>query len=187
MNFCPDDALKLDYLNGLLPEQERALFEEHLAACPACRREIVALQKTAAAVAGLTAPSVPAAWTAAAKDRLRVKQSFPVAAVPLSPASTRRRTNVIQYAVITTGVATGLVLLFWVVVGGTVQRWLPDFSAAARGISEPRAARTVDLVAWILSLHALMFVPLIIDDIYRLVRRDGRRSHAGSSAGFFAC
>jgi hypothetical protein len=61
-------------------------------------------------------------------------------------------------------------------MGGTVQRWLPGLSAAGLGITEPRAVRTVSLVTWILSLHALLFVPSIIDNIYRLVRREGRRS-----------
>jgi len=171
MDFCVDDALKLDYLNGLLAEKERALFEQHLAACPECRREIVELRKTAEAVAGLTPPSFPASWTAAAKDRLRAKRSSPAAAVPLRPAPARPSTNVFLYAVITAGAIAGLVLLFWLVLGGTVQRWLPGLSTAALGISDTRAARTVNLVAWILSLHALLFVPSIIDNIYRLVRR----------------
>jgi len=171
MDFCVDDALKLDYLNGLLGEKEKALFEEHLAACPECRREIVELRKTAEAIASLTPPSVPAAWPAAAKDRLRAKGTSPAAAVPLRPAPARPRTNVLLYAVITGGVIAGLVLLFWLVLGGTVHRWLPGLSTAALGISDPRAARTVNLVAWILSLQALLFVPSIIDNIYRLVRR----------------
>jgi anti-sigma factor RsiW len=182
-----DDALKLDYLNGMLSEKERILFEEHLAACPRCRREMVELRKTAAAVAGLTRPSVPAAWTAAAKDRLRAKRPSPGSQVPARPAPARRRTNVFQYGVIAAGVTAALVLLLWLVMGGTVQRWLPGLSTAALGISEPRAARIIDLVALILSLHALMFVPLIIDNIYQLVRRGGRRTHPGPSAGFFAC
>ena len=185
MDFCLADALKLDYLNGLLSEKERILFEEHLAACPGCRGEIVELRKTAAVVAGLTLPSVPAAWTAAAKDRLRAKRSFPAAAVPLGPVPAGRRTNVFLYGLIAAGVTAALVLLFWLVMGGTAQRWLPGLSAAALGISEPRAARTVDLVTWILSLHALLFVPSIIDNIYQLVRRGGLRSHPGSSAGRF--
>jgi anti-sigma factor RsiW len=181
-----DDALKLDYLNGLLSEKERSLFEEHLAACPGCRREIVELRKTAAAVAGLTPPPVPAAWAAAAKDRLRPKRSSLVSSVLGRPAPARRRTNVFQYGVIAAGVTAALGLLLWLVMGGTVQRWLPGLSTTALGISDPRAARTVDLVALILSLHALMFVPSIIDNIYQLVRRGGRRTRSGSSAGFFA-
>jgi hypothetical protein len=89
--------------------------------------------------------------------------------------------------VIAAGVIAALVLLLWLVIGGTAQRWLPGLSTAALGISNPRAARTIDLVALILSLHALMFVPSIIDNIYQLVRRGGRRTRPGSSAGFFAC
>jgi len=148
MDCCLDDALKLDYLNGMLSEKESGFFEEHLAACPGCRKEIDDLRKTAAAIAGLTPPSVPAAWTAAAKNKL-----------PLTPVPARRRTAVFQYAAITAGVTAGVVLLFWLVMG--------------RGISELRAAGPADHVAWILSLHALLFVPSIIDNIYRIIRRGG--------------
>jgi anti-sigma factor RsiW len=187
MDTCLDDALKLDYLNGLLSGKDRTRFEEHLAACPGCRREIVELRNTVTAVAGLKPPSVPMAWTAAAKDRLRAKRSSLASPVPGRPAPARQRTNVFQYGVVTAGVTAALVLLLWLVMGGTVQRWLPGLSTAALGISDPRAARMIDLVALILSLHALIFVPSIIDNIYQLVRRGGRRTHSGSSAGFLAC
>jgi anti-sigma factor RsiW len=175
MDTCSDDALKLDYLNGLLSEKDRTRFEEHLAACPGCRREIVELRNTVTAVAGLKHPSVPAAWAAAAKDRLRAERSSLVSPVPGRPAPARRRTNVFQYGVIAAGVIAALVRLLWLVIGGTAQRWLPGLSTAALGISNPRAARTIDLVALILSLHALMFVPSIIDNVYRLVTRGGRK------------
>ena len=172
MEPCLDDVLKWDYLNGALSEEEKALFEEHLAACPACRREIDELRKTAAVVAGLTPPAVPAAWTAAAKDRLRAKAL--AAAVPSSPAPARRRTNIFQYALVAAGVFAGFALLFGLVLGGTVRRWLPGLSSAGLGISGPGVARTVDLVAWVLSLHSLLFVPSIIDIIYRLMRSERR-------------
>jgi len=187
MDTCLDDALKLDYLNGLLSEKDRTRFEEHLAACPGCRGEIVELRNTVTAVANVKPPSVPPAWTAEAKDSLRAKRSSLASPVPGRPAPARRRTNVFQYGVIAAGVIAALALFLWLAMGGTVQRWLPGLSTAALGISDPRAARMVNLVVLILSLHALMFVPSIIDSIYQLVRRGGRRSHPGSSAGFFAC
>ena len=181
MDFCLDDALKLDYLNGTLPDKERARFERHLAACPACRREIAGLRRTAAVVSVLTHPSVPPAWIVAAKNRLRAEESSAVAAVSSSPARARRRTNFIQYAAIAAGFTGGLVLLFGLLLGATAGSWIPELSAAL-GISGPRAARTAGLIVGILSLHALLFVPSIIDNIYRLVRRGGRRSRPASSA-----
>jgi anti-sigma factor RsiW len=182
MDICLNDALKLDYLNGLLSEKDRVRFEEHLAACPGCRREIDGLRNTAAAIADLTPPSVPDAWTAAAKDRLLTKGSSPVAAVPAGLAPVRRRTNIFLYALISAGVTAALVLLSWLVLGGAVQRWLPGLSTAALGITEPRAARTVDLAAMIISLYSLMLVPSIIDNIYLLVRKGSRRTSADSLA-----
>ncbi len=187
MDICSDDALKLDYLNGLLPEKDRVRFEEHLAVCPGCRREISELRNTLAAIAGVARPSVPDAWTAAAKDRLRTERSSSVSTVPVRPTAVRRRTNVFQYALISAGVTAALVLLSWLVMGGTVERWFPALTSAALGISDPRTARMVDLVALVLSLHALMFVPSIIDNIYQLLQRSGRRHSHGLSARFFAC
>jgi len=174
MDFCTDDGRELDYLNGLLSDEDRALFEEHLAGCPRCREEIVALRKTADAVAGLTSSYVPAPWPAAARVRLRAKKSAPVSVLSSSPAPSRRGTNVLLYALIAAGVTAGIVLLFWLVMGGIVHRGFPGFSAAALGIVKPRAVRMVDLTVWIVSLHTLLFVPSIIDNIYRLVRRNGR-------------
>jgi len=185
MGLCVDEALRLDYLNGTLSARERTVFEAHLAACPACRREIVELRETAAALAGLTPPSVPAAWTEAAKDRLRARSSPSVAAVPSGPAPIRRRVNVIQYAAVAAGAIAGLVVLFRLVLGGTVQHWLPGLLPAALGVSEPRAARTLELVAWVVSLHSLVLVPSIIDNVYLLVRRGGRRRNLGRSAASF--
>jgi hypothetical protein len=69
---------------------------------------------------------------------------------------------------------------------GTVRRELPGLSAAALNISGPRDAGTFRLVTWVLSLLSVMFVPSIIDNLYLLVRRGGRRSNPGSSAGSLA-
>lgn len=193
MNFCNDDAIKLDYINGLLSEKERIHFEEHLATCSGCRQEIAELRETVDAVKGMASPSVPAAWTATAKDRLRAKRTSPSAAIPAFPAipavltPVRRRTNLFQYALISATVFAAVGFLSWLVLGGAVQSWLPGLSTAALGISEPRAARIVDLVALILSLHALMFVPSIIDNIYQLMQKGSRKTQAGSSAGLLVC
>jgi anti-sigma factor RsiW len=175
-----DDVLKWDYLNGALTEEEKALFEGHLAACPACRREIDELRKMAAAVAGLTSPAVPAAWTAAARARLRAK-ALAAVVVPPGPALARLRTNVFQYAAIAAGVTGGLALLFGLVVGSPVRSWLPDLSAAL-GIPGLSAARAARLVVLILSLHTLLLVPSIIDNIYRLMRRERRRDRRVTAA-----
>ena len=175
MDICSDDALKLDYLNGSLSENDRVRFEEHLAACADCRREIEGLRQTAAAVADLTPPSVPDAWIDAAKDFLRTKESSLIAPIPERPGPVRRRTNIFLYALISAGVIAALGFLSWLVLGGTVQRWRPGLSTAALGITEPQTARTVDLLATILSLYSLILVPSIIDNIYLLVRKSSRK------------
>lgn len=183
MDTCLNDALKLDYLTGVLSGEDRIRFEKHLKACQACRGEIIELRRTAAAVASLALPGVPEAWTATAKDRLREKESSLVSAVPARPAPGPRKTDVFQYGLIAGGVTATVVLLLWLVMGGAFKDWFPGLSAAALGISDHRAARTVGLVTWILSLHALLLVPSIIDDIYQLVQKGGRRTRPESSTG----
>jgi anti-sigma factor RsiW len=183
MDLCLDDALKLDYLNGTISEKGRTRFEKHLDACPACRREIAGLQGTAAEVAGLTPPSVPGPWTTAAKARLRKKASS-AGVIAKDTVLVRRRTNVFLYAAIAAGFVGGLVLLFGPVLGAAAGSWIADLSAAL-GISGLRSARTAGLVFGILSLHTLLFVPSIIDNVYRLVRRGGRRNRPASSAPHF--
>lgn len=126
-------------------------------------QEIDGLRQTAAALAALTLPSAPAAWTNAAKTRLRARSTAPVAAIPVRPAHARPRTAVLQYSAIAAGAVASLVLLVGLVTGGMV-----------RG-GDPHAARAVQLVTWVLSLHALVVVPLIIDDVYLLVRSGSRR------------
>ncbi|MBM3312288.1 MAG: hypothetical protein FJY80_12370 [Candidatus Aminicenantes bacterium] len=143
MDFCAAEALKLDYVNGRLSEKDGALFEEHLAVCPACRGEVLELRETAAAMAGLARPPVPPAWTAAVKGRLELKRHAPA----------RRRASLFLYAAISAGVTAAVVLLFWLGPRGTSDR-----------------------ITWFLSLPSLLFVPSIIDNIYRLVRRGVRRT-----------
>jgi anti-sigma factor RsiW len=187
MDVCLDESLKLDYLNGALSGRDRARFEEHLAACPGCRREIEGLRNAVTAVAGLPRPSVPPSWAAAAKDRLRSERSVSAPPVQASPIFASRRTNVFQYGVISAGVTAAVVLLLRLVVGGAVQRWLPGLSTAGLGISDPGVARTANFVTVVISLHSLLFVPSIIDNLYLLLRRHGRKNSRGASAGFFAC
>jgi hypothetical protein len=66
-------------------------------------------------------------------------------------------------------------------MSGAVRVLLPGLSSGGLGMLELRAAKTVNLVVGILSLQALMFVPSIIDNLYRLVTRAGRRDRLEST------
>jgi hypothetical protein len=78
-------------------------------------------------------------------------------------------------------VTAGLALLFGLIMSGAVRVLLPGLSSGGLGMLELRAAKTVNLVVGILSLQALMFVPSIIDNLYRLVTRAGRRDRLEST------
>jgi hypothetical protein len=116
-------------------------------------------------------------------SRLRAERASRAAQVPAGPVPARRRTNIFQYGAAAAGVTAALALLLWLAIGGTGGRWLPGLATAALGITDPRAARTVDLVALVLSLHALLLVPSIIDSICQIARRDGRRGRPRTSGG----
>jgi anti-sigma factor RsiW len=189
MSQCTDEATKLDYLNGRLPEDERIGFEKHLSGCPECRGEIEGLKGVLASITDFRQPAATDALVSAAKARLREETIVraPAVKTPGSPARARGRTNVFHYALITSGVTAAVALLVWLVVGGVVERWLPGLSTTALGISNPRVARAVDIVTLIFSLHALLFVPSIIENIYQLVSGRRRRVRSGPTLGFFTC
>jgi len=156
-----DEGFKMDYINGLAEEKDRIAFEEHLAACRDCRFEIAGLRSTVTALVDLGSPPVPGPWIAAARERLRRSEAPPV----------RRFTGIFQYAMISAGVVVTLTLLFWLMCGWLLRGWAPGLSPDALGIPELRTTRAVEIILWILSLHTLLFVPSIIDDIYRLLRQ----------------
>ena len=175
MSACMDDHIKLDYLNGLLSENERNRVEKHLAGCPDCCKEFDDLRVIRASLAGLPRFAAPEAWGTAAKARLREASARAPQPLP-SRIPFRVRTDIFQYALIAAGVTAAAGLFVWLFVGGVIQRLLPGLSTADLGISDPRAARTVEIVALVLSLHALLLIPSIIENIYQLVRRRGRRA-----------
>jgi len=187
MKICVDEELKLDYLNGLLSENERIRFEEHLSACPDCRRELEELQTILASLADLPHPSAPDVWVDAAKALLKGERSAFGSQATASPAPIHGGTKIFQYVLIAAIVTAATGILFWMAMSGTIQRWLPGFSTAALEISDPQTARTVNIVAMIVSLHALLFIPSIIDNLYQLIRRRGRKVPHETSIGFFAC
>ena len=53
-------VLITDYLEGVLPEDLRARFEEHLSYCPPCREYLAQMRATVASTGRLTESDVPA-------------------------------------------------------------------------------------------------------------------------------
>ncbi len=186
MSTCKDDTIKLDYLNGLLSGAARARMEKHLAVCPDCRRELDALRSVLDSLASLPRPVASEAWGTAAKARLREASACAPQFLPgCSPG--RNRMDIFQYVLIAAGITASAGILFWLVAAGVIEQWFPGLSKAAYGISAPRDGRTVQIVVSILSLHALLFIPSIIENLYQLVRRRrrGRGTPPGTMIRFF--
>jgi len=68
------EAVKMllsDYLDGMLDEDERRQVDEHLEACPSCRKELDDLRKTVQVLAGLPSVDAPEGFVSAVRSRLR--------------------------------------------------------------------------------------------------------------------
>lgn len=67
-------ALVTDYLEGVLPEEPRARFEEHLSYCPPCREYLAQMRATVEATGRLTesdvSPEAMDALTRAFRDEM---------------------------------------------------------------------------------------------------------------------
>ena len=62
-----------EYLDGVLPDGERAALDAHLAECPECRTELESLRRTVEAVAGLPVRSAPVGFKGRLMARLRAE------------------------------------------------------------------------------------------------------------------
>jgi anti-sigma factor RsiW len=89
MNGMSDShALSGAFAVDALDDDERAVFEKHLAACPACRAEVASFHETAALVAEATADAPPASLRAGVLAGIReVRPLPPETARPEAPAA----------------------------------------------------------------------------------------------------
>jgi len=74
------------YVVDALDDDERARFEEHLAACEACAAEVAEFQATTSRLAALTAEEPPPALRASVLERIGTTRQ----ASPLAPVGARR-------------------------------------------------------------------------------------------------
>jgi anti-sigma factor RsiW len=69
MSCCPINDI-YDYIEGLLPAARKQEMEEHLKACPGCRRAVEKRQLIAAAASTLPSLEVPAGFTETVMSRI---------------------------------------------------------------------------------------------------------------------
>ncbi|MDP6438810.1 MAG: zf-HC2 domain-containing protein, partial [Candidatus Brocadiia bacterium] len=71
---CENTKRRLsEYLDGVLPDEEHAAVEAHVAECAGCRTELEALRRTVEAVAGLPHHRAPAGFRARVAARVRAE------------------------------------------------------------------------------------------------------------------
>jgi len=79
------------YVCDALDPQERAAFEEHLAACAACRQEVAELREVAAALGAAASMPPPEALRAAVEARIAVTRQQPPSVTPITAAPSARK------------------------------------------------------------------------------------------------
>lgn len=140
----PQDLLA-EYVDGTLPEAERAAVEAHLAACEACRLEVDLARRARASLAGLPEVPVPAGTSATVLER--VGALGPVTAPPTDLWTTRRariqRLGRLAWAGGLAAAAAVAAVLVWVGVrdtGGLEEAAPPAEREAAEALPQEMAA-----------------------------------------------
>ena len=152
-------AYALDALSG----DDRERFEDHLAVCEACRREVAEFQATAAKLAAASAaPSPPELRGRVLRqiDQIRQAPPRPSRQGERSPSSTHRRRRRIQWALASTAAA----VLALAVVTADVGAWRNDPAPGAADVAELLArpdARVIDAVGLEGGLARLVVAPAI--------------------------
>ncbi len=128
-----DDAHSLlgSYAIGALHEQERVMFEAHLASCVSCMDEASGLEEAAAALADAHAATPPATLRASVMSTVaRTAQVPPTLRVTAAPTTQARRR---RWPAIVTAAAS-LVAMAGIGVAYGLRDTGPDTSALARDI-----------------------------------------------------
>ncbi|HEY3009486.1 MAG TPA: zf-HC2 domain-containing protein [Micromonosporaceae bacterium] len=143
---CPYAHEDGAYVLGALSPAERAEFERHLAACPACRRAVADLAVLPGLLSRLPAPEEAASYAATASPGERAESSdSPLPRLLEAAAATRRRERRTRSwrAALAVFAAASLAI----VVGFGVAGLSRDDGGRSTAIATPSRTPTVSLVA----------------------------------------
>ncbi|MBN2169827.1 MAG: zf-HC2 domain-containing protein [Candidatus Krumholzibacteriota bacterium] len=165
MPICDDEARKLDYLAGDLDAAEREAFEEHLAACPACREEMAALRALLAGLRSLPRSAPPASLVAATKARLRRRAASAPRAAWLWPVAAAAVMLALALAMLGSRADADLTPLAEGLAAALTPPDAPGADAAAAALS------TKALLAGSVMVLAYFFLLRLVDDLGFLALR----------------
>jgi hypothetical protein len=171
MRACPDESLKLDYINGRLSPGKRQDLEHHLAHCPECRLEIEGVRsliddfKTVGVLDPsdvLVAATKSALYQAVRADDIEQKREIPIAA----SKSGRRLRSILTFSA---GFAVFAILLMVLL---PIYVSVPSLDVLFKIPSSPRLSQeSAEFLTNVLGLLPLLLVPSIIVNAGLLLRR----------------
>lgn len=172
MNFCDNETVKIDYLNGRLDRETLGSFEAHLQGCGRCRSEIEGLRAVIAGLGSIAIPSVPDELGERVRKRLRAERR--TLTVHTGPPRREPRFNRTIFALCTVGMLTAAFALFTLLTSGPVgafleEHLLPPVLDMTRNL-DPEAEGTLNVLGILLTASGILLIPSITENLYVMLR-----------------
>lgn len=171
-NFCDNETVKIEFLNGTLEREMLGSFEEHLLGCKRCRSEIVELRSVIAGLESIAIPAVPEELGCNVRQRLRAERYTLSTRGGLHRRSPRF--NRIVFAMCTAGILIASFALFTLFTSGPVggflkERLLPPILDMIDNL-DPKAVGTVNALGVLFTASGILLIPLITENLYVVIR-----------------
>lgn len=171
-NFCDNETVKIDYLNGTLDGETARIFEDHLGRCEHCRAELEELRALVEGLGSVAAPHVPAELMKRVRERLRAEMS--VSAVTKERSRRTTRSNGLIFTMCAGGVLLASLALFFVFardpVGGFIEKHLlHNILDAIRSLDEAERGM-VNALGMLFTASGILLIPSITEHLYVVLR-----------------
>ncbi len=171
-NFCDNETVKIDYLNGRLDRETLESFEAHLQGCGGCRSEIDGLRSVIAGLGSVAVPEVPDELGDRIRKRLRAEKRI-LAARTGSPRR-EPRFNRIVFALCTAGILIASFALFALFTSGPVgeffeERLLPPVLDVIENL-DPEAEGRLNVLGILFTASGILLIPSITENLYVMLR-----------------
>ena len=166
MNFCEMDALKLDYINGLLSGRKKKKFQRHLDSCVTCHNEVGELAILAARLGQHPRPQAE-----------EISASLVISNTRLRPTSKRPALFWLYFLSIAAVLSVLSLLIVAVHIEG-IRVWVSSRLSGSfvkiqefMSMTDKGETKVFQFLLLILSLSSLVLIPSIVENLYLLMRR----------------
>jgi hypothetical protein len=172
MNFCDNETVKIEFLNGTLKREMLRNFEAHLQGCERCRSQIDELRSVIAGLESIATPAVPEELSDRVRKRLRAERRTLAARMGFPRRAPRF--NRIVFALCTAGILIASFALFTLFTSGPVggflkERLLPPILDMIDNL-DPEAEGTVNALGVLFTASGILLIPSITENLYMVLR-----------------